>query len=136
MLPHPPYRAPLVLLLGAATVAVAGGCADRSASPQATAQGTLQTFVEQCARGDALRILDELNPAARRVFVDAAGPAAGCAAILGLPAVAPGDLSAARVSVEAFDGARASFRVQLRTRATTVALARGSEGWRIEGPTA
>jgi hypothetical protein len=119
--------------------AALGGCANGRVSDPDTARGTVETFLAQCAAGRGTRVLETLNPAARGTLLEAGGAPRGCAAVLGGRAATwtAAALRAARPRPSAFDGTTARFAIAPGgggAAPARVAVSRGSEGWRIEGP--
>jgi hypothetical protein len=112
----------------------AAGCTNGRVSEQDDIQGTVRTFLDQCAAQQVLRILPALVPAAQRVVAEAGSATRGCSRVLGSAPLPAAAFASAREEITAFDGGRARVAIDIAGRRRSVQLSRGEPLWRIEAP--
>ena len=130
-IPHPKALVTTVLALAAVC---ASGCTNGRVSEQDDINGTVRTFLDQCAEQQVLRILPSLVPAAQRVVAEAGSATRGCSRVLGSAPLPARAFANAREQITAFDGGRARVAIDIAGRRQSVELSRGEPRWRIEAP--
>jgi hypothetical protein len=126
-------KALVTILLAIAAVCVSG-CTNGRVSEQDDINGTVRTFLDQCAEQDVLRVLPALVPSAQKVVVEAGSATRGCARVLGSTPLPAAAFANAREQITAFDGGRARVAIDIAGHRRLLELSRGEPLWRIEGP--
>lgn len=128
-------RTPLAVM---ALALLASGCGTSQDDPAEKAHATVETFVESCARGDALAALDILTEAAAADFLAARSGVEGCRLFLA-PVVPdrdpedPAELRAVEVVDARANAGYAAVEVEGDGETATVELEQVRGVWQVAG---